>query len=374
MIEWQEILSAKITGVRPLLWLDDERLLIARGYQIWIFYVRLREQVFVADIPVSGRLRVGVKSRIFSRVFRAGVHAAQILTSRYVLVVSRGTIWRVDLETGGVVVDFVIPNNRRLLFLSRLSGEVEGLSSIVFGEYFDNPKRLPVGVWRRRAQVAAVWEQVYIFPQGAVNHVHNICSSQDGGLWILTGDFEHSAALWRSTSDFTRITAEFYGHQHFRACWLREFEDGRLIWATDTQLEENNLYQAIRSDGQWVAQLIGPIEGSSIYWQQTHDGVVFSSTVEPGEPRGRFFSDLFCRERGPGIRSDTAVLYLYDGKGEIRELSRATKDCWPHRLAQFGCFVLPAGVGPSGLIICSGQALSEIDGRVLLFQHPPSIS
>ena len=63
------------------------------------------------------------------------------------------------------------------------------------------------------------------------------------------------------------------------------------------------------------------------------------------------------------------------GKGKFRRPSSVNSArAGGLKVLSAGCFVLPAGVGPSGLIICSGQALSEIDGRVLLFQHSPSMS
>jgi hypothetical protein len=341
-------------------------LLFAKGYELWLYELSEQRLHRVCQIPVTGLTALVARVRSLARILRAGLQTAQRLDERTVLVVARSDIWRVDLESGAVVKDFVVPGGRKLLFLTRLNGDDDSIDSIAFGEYFENPTRLPVRIWKRYPQIEPRWEIAHTFPEGCINHVHNLCRGRGGRLWILTGDFEHSAAIWLSNSEIAEPTLVLGGRQCFRGTWIRETETNDLVWATDTQLEPNHVHRARWLRGEWLVENIASIEGSCIYWQHHPDGVLFSSTVEPGAPTGHRLADLFCRSKGPGILSNDAVLYYYsEGKGLI-EISRGTKDGWPSRLAQFGCFILPEGTGPQSMVVFSGQALSGLDGRVVL--------
>lgn len=351
--------------MRPLLWLDG-RLLVAKGYEIWLYKPCEQRLHRVCRIPVTGLTALVARVRPLARILRAGLQTAQRLDERTVLVVARSNIWRIDLESGVVKLDFVVPEGRRLLFLTRLNGEDGSIDSIAFGEYFENPKRLPVRIWKRYPQLESRWEVAHTFPEGSINHVHNLCRGRDGRLWILTGDFEHSAAIWLSNSDVVEPALVLSGKQCFRGTWILETETQDLVWATDTQLEPNYVNRARWLGGEWEVENIAPIEGSCIYWQRQRDGVLFSSTVEPSEPTGHRLADLFCRSRGPGILSNDAVLYHYSETKGLIEITRGTKDGWPSRLAQFGCFILPDGTGPQSSVVFSGQALSGLDGRLIV--------
>jgi len=350
--------------MRPLLWLGG-RLLLAKGYELWLYDLSAQRLNRVCRIPVTGLTALVTRVRPLARILRAGLQTAQRLDEQTVLVVARSTIWRIDLESGAVVLDFVVPRGRRLLFLTRLNGENDSISSIAFGEYFDNPTRLPVRIWKRCPQLEPRWEIAHTFPEGSINHVHNLCLGRAGRLWILTGDFDHSAAIWLSNLELAKPVLALGGEQCFRGTWIRETETHDLIWATDTQLEPNHVHRARWLRGEWLVEKIAPIEGSCIYWQQHPDGVLFSTTVEPGEPTGHRFADLFCRSRGQGILSNDAVLYYYSEIKGLIEVTRGTKDWWPSRLAQFGCFILPEGIGPQTVVVFSGQALSGLDGRAI---------
>lgn len=364
-----DMLEKVISGMRPLLWID-ECLLLSRGYELWCSDSRLSQLRFIARLPCPGLLRLASKGRYLARVLRTGLQTAQRLDDRRVLVVARDMIWCVDIVNGRVELDFVIPEGRRLLFLSRLKDEKGVDASIVFGEYFDNPDRLPVRIWRRGIGHVAIWDIAHVFPAGEINHVHNICSGVDGRVWVLTGDFGHSAAIWRGDCSLRFVERELSGRQSFRGTWICESPSGALLWATDTQLERNHVICATRQAGGWSVVAIHSIEGSCIYWQRTARGVVFSTSVEPGEPSGRRLYDIFDRTPGDGIIGRSAVLYHYDQSSGLSEVARAEKDCLPLRLAQFGCYVLPAGIGPSSAVVCSGQSLSKIDGKTLLYRLP----
>lgn len=304
-----------------------------------------------------------VPSRLLQRVFRTEPQSAARLADGSLLVARRGEIWRVDPATGAVALDFTIPHGRTLLRLSTIR-DATGGTYVVFGEYFDNPDRVAVGLWRRADSPDGRWTRAGEFPDGAINHVHAVHQAQTGEVFVLSGDFGHSAAIWRCSPRLDDPTPVLLGEQDHRACWLHD-RDGAFFYATDSQFVTNNVFRA-RLDDRPAITAVAPIAGSSIYAGRVGDDVVFSSTVEPGETTGSFMRDVVDRRPGPGIAGNHASIYLLDG-GRITEQFSAGKDRWPMRLAQFGTFTFPGGVMPTDRFFAYGAAVEGYDGCCLLF-------
>lgn len=137
-----------------------------------------------------------------------------------------------------------------------------------------------------------------------------------------------------------------------------------MFFATDSQFETNRL-RRMDSEGCYD---IATIEGSAIYSAQGPGTIYFSSTVEPGEGSGSLLRDMVERTPGPGIRSNEAVIYAWDGS-TLEEVLRAEKDAWPMRLAQFGTFMFPQGPMPPNAFYAYGNAVRGYDDVTLQFER-----
>jgi hypothetical protein len=304
------------------------------------------------------------------RIFRGGIQTAELIDDHHLLVVTRSTIWCVNIETGKVSLDFEIPGGRRLLFLTRVSGGINQRSKIVFGEYFNNPNKESVRIWSRSCTPISNWEVAYTFASGEINHVHNVCTGgQLNELFVLTGDFGLGAAIWKTDNSFAKLNPVLRGSQEFRATWLRVYGNS-LIYATDSQMISNHLKTLLSFDSDAQAVDLAPIEGSSIYFQHSSDGTYFSTAVEPDEPTGNWLKDIFSRKIGVGIRSANAALYFYHSNSALTEFFKAEKDLYPFRLGQFGTFVFPGGISPNNLLAVQAVALKDLDGHCLVFKFP----
>lgn len=52
---------------------------------------------------------------------------------------------------------------------------------------------------------AKYWGPIYTFEKEAINHIHNIIPDEKNKcVWILTGDFDNAAAIWRATDNLKR--------------------------------------------------------------------------------------------------------------------------------------------------------------------------
>jgi hypothetical protein len=277
-------------------------------------------------------------------------------------------VFRVPLDTGRAEIDFEVPEGRRPLNLSVVVDRESGARWLCFGEYFANPDKRPVNIWRRRLDVEGQWEVAATFESGEVNHIHNLVQLRDGRVVALTGDFSDAAAIWSFSPTFLSRSVMLRGSQDVRACWLWESPSGEIHYATDSQFCINSVRTLHSSPGKvWTTELAA-IAGSSIYACASDRRVAFSSSVEPGEATGNMVSDLLARSAGRGIVGADAVIYNLEN-GWVDEVFRAPKDFWPMRLAQFGTFQFPQGSMPHDRIVAYGVAVRGFDGACLLFER-----
>lgn len=222
---------------------------------------------------------------------------------------------------------------------------VEGFEDgIYFGEYFGNRQRAPVNVYKRDS--SGEWTVVYTFASGEINHVHSLVADPlRNCIWILAGDFEHSASIWKVGRSFSVVQPVLRGEQVHRSCVAFPLTQG-LLYATDTQITGNSIRLLREHAGVWKSELVLNINGSCIYGCELKDYFVFSTATEPSDDISNKYLSLFDRRPGPGIiknqsdvlavrKSDLSCVLLYSKK----------KDFLPYRLFQFGAIMFPHGKG-----------------------------
>ena len=361
MADWK--LSAKRNGLRPLA-VDSKGLLCHANGALWRVGYDLQHPSFICNLPVEGLVgRLGNRLRIIDRIFRVAPSFA-IVVEGDLFISRRSEIWRCNLATGQLSLDFVIPDGRRALEFGRIE-QPNGETQLVFGEYFSNPSRQPVRIWGRSSRNPH-WTLRGEFAKGEIEHVHAVTAVGER-VFVLCGDFEHAAGIWVSDRGFSSITPLLRGNQAYRAAWITEL-DGRFFYATDTQLQSNHIYELSVDGGNGKAQKLAAIEGSSIYSGQGHGNRYFSTTVECGMPTGNFLRDIFETRRGPGILSSQAKIMRIDANGVCEEIFSAEKDALPFRLAQFGTFTFPTGEMPFDTVIAYGTAVRGFDDACLVIK------
>ncbi len=350
-------------NLRPLS-ADQTGLLCYSNDSIYHIGYDLTNPLLISKFSSSGFLSpIAVKSRLINRIFRLSPNHAITLEDS-LFIARRSEIWRCDLKTGKLELDFLIPDNRRALELTKLthpSGEVD----IVFGEYFANPKRKPVRIWGRSNRNSH-WTVRSEIPEGEIEHIHSI-SSIGERIFVLCGDFGNAAGIWISDKKITSLSPVLRGSQSFRATWIKEL-NGRIFYATDTQIEQNYLYELF-IDGEVIkTSKLVPLEGSSIYNGGNLNSRFFSTTVECGLPTGNLIRDIFDNQRGPGILSSEAKIYNLDAHAGFENILSVKKDGVPFRLGQFGSFIFPSGDLPKDTIVAYGNALSDVDDVCLVLK------
>lgn len=295
-------------------------------------------------------------SNIIFRLFRLGIRASAALSENELLISVGNSIYEVDLEDGYVSAGFNLGQGIRPLIFSVIN-KIEGFDDgIYFGGYLVNPAKKPVHIYKRVA--SDQWEIVYTFEEGMINHVHNIVPDPFRNcLWIFTGDFDESSAIWKVTDNFKRVECVLCNDQKYRGCTAFALKEG-LLYATDAPFAKNhiNLLDVKKME----IRSLTPIDGSCIYGCQCRGRYVFSSTVEPDGRDSSLFGLLFGHKRGVGITDMYVHLYSGSISDGFFEIYREKKDLWPF-LFQFGVFRFPYGKNDTDILYFQPVATSQKD-------------
>lgn len=361
MNNWQVV--AKKKKLKPLSVNKNNLFCYANGDLYNVDY-ELKNPKLICKLPTSKPFDYIVKkNRVLDRVLRYSPNHTVILDD-FAFILQKSKIWRCNLKTREISLDFTIPDNRRALELSILKNS-NGSSEIIFGEYFFNPKRLSVRIWGRLIS-DGVWKLRGEFKSGEIEHIHSI-TKLDENILILTGDFEGSAGIWKANLNFSHIEPLFKGSQKYRAAWIKKFDE-YFLYATDTQVDQNFLCKFNINTVPCLVDEILKIDGSSIYSAQSKDYSYFSTTVECGLPTGKYFKDVFETTPGPGIKSSTSSIISINRFGKLETVVTGIKDKIPFRLGQFGTFSFPTGELPPSTVVAYGIALKGLDDTCLVIR------
>jgi hypothetical protein len=217
--------------------------------------------------------------------------------------------------------------------------------ALYFGEYFMNPERGPVKILKLEPGADQIFA-AHVFPAGQIRHVHGIYKDpyHQGRLWVTVGDNDGECYLHWTDDEFVTLNRVGDGSQQWRAVGL-VFTSEKVIWGTDSPHQPNYFVSLDRHSGR--LELGQPVDGTVWYAGTTSDGVFFASSSV---------------EKGPGVTTDQARVYL--SRDGVRWESRATftKDALPMPLFKWGTISFPSGSFPSNRIWISGEALCRLDG------------
>jgi hypothetical protein len=208
--------------------------------------------------------------------------------------------------------------------------------NIYFGEYFMNPERRPVRIWRVAPDLKS-WEVACELP--GVRHVHGIHADpfDPGVFWATVGDFAGECFLVRTQDGFQSTQRFGDGSQIWRAVNLF-FTKESVNWLTDSNLELNHACRMKRVDG--TLEVGQDIDCSAWYGCTTREGLHVAFTTV---------------EQGPGILSNQSSVLLSRDAFHWEKVAGFKKDFWrPVKVFKYGVISCPEGL--VGLDGCSIRA------------------
>lgn len=328
----------------PLCFMPDGRLVCYNCGDI----VLLDERKEVMRLPVFTSLkeRFVARNRFMNRFFRLGIRACECIDDFNIILSIGSNLYEFNVETGVLSDGYNCGAGIRPLIFTLVNG-IDGFKNgIYFGGYMGNDGKKPVNIYRRKGK--DIWEIVYTFSEGTINHVHNIVADPYRKcLWVFTGDFDNASAIWKISDGFGRVECVACGNQKYRGCVVYVQPEG-LLYATDAPFADNYIY-LMDTDKMSVRELF-PIDGSCIYGCQWRDKLVFSSTVEGDGRNMSRWEWLFTRKRGAGIKDNSVHMYMGNMQEGFNEIYKEEKDCMPFYTFQFGVFKFPYGIDNSKLL------------------------
>ena len=305
------------------------------------------------------------RSKVLYRLLRLGIRAAIAIDDSHILISVGHQLFELDLETGNLTEGCLCDEFVRPLLFTRVQGISGFNDAILYGGYFLNREMHPIHIYQRSG--IDQWERVYTFPQGTINHIHQIVPDPYRDcLWVFTGDFDEASAIWKITNHFKTIERVAYNDQKYRACVVHAIPEG-LLYATDAPYADNYIY-FFNPENQGVQKVIS-IAGSCIYGCRWKDQYVFSTTVE-GD--GRHLSPwqfCFSRERGAGIKDNKSHLYVGHPTTGFKEVYQEEKDGWPFYTFQFGVFKFPYGDNMGNTLYFQPVATKTYDLSLMAYQE-----
>lgn len=313
------------------------------------------------SIPVSGKECMLGGSRCLSRLLRFGARAAEALDNTHAVVSIGNWLHELDIESCAITEGWYCGDGIRPLIMTTVK-DIRGIADgVYFGGYLGNRGKKPVNIYHRTG--IDQWEVVYVFPQGVINHVHNIVADPYRQcLWIFTGDFEEASAIWKVTDNFQKVERVVSNEQKYRGCVAYALPEG-LLYATDAPFADNYIY--LLNPETFETNPLFPLHGSCIYGCQWKDNYVFSSTVEGDGRSMSRWEFYFGRKRGAGIKDDYVHMYMGNLNDGFHKIYKEKKDCMPYYTFQFGVFKFPYGVNNTDTLYFQPVATKKNDLRLM---------
>ena len=342
-----------LSNTTPLCFMPDGKLVCYQHGDIVI----LLEGIVVQRLKLFHSVKEQLLGRckIINRFLRLGVRAAMAIDNDNLVLSIGNKLYNLNLETNELSAGYSCGNGIRPLiftFVSEIAGFDDG---IYFGGYLRNFEKEPVSIYH--CSGVDSWQEVYTFKQGEINHIHNIIPDPYRNcLWILTGDFDYSAAIWKASDNFKKIERVVGGDQMYRGCVAFATPEG-LLYASDAPFADNHIY-LLSGDG--TVSIEGDLPGSCIYGCQWEDKYVFSTAVEADGRKENHIRLLFGWKRGAGIKDNYVHLFIGNLKEGFSEILKKRKDLWPF-IFQFGAIKFPSGVNNNNTLYFQSTATKAND-------------
>ena len=220
----------------------------------------------------------------------------------------------------------------------------DGEGNIYFGEYFMNPERRPVRVWRVSSDLTH-WQAAHELEN--IRHVHGVYRDpyDEQVFWVTVGDFKGECYILRTDYRFKSFTRFGDGGQVWRAVNLF-FTTEHVCWLTDSNLEPNHVCRMARKNGE--LEIGQPLDASAWYGCTTREGYHLAFTTI---------------ERGPAIQSNESSVLVSDDAFHWEKVFTYKKDFWkPVQVFKYGVISCPSGVMTIGSLYLSGEGLVGLDG------------
>lgn len=273
----------------------------------------------IAEFPAPSWRRSVARSRLGQRLLRFSVNV--------VLPLKNGDIFvSFDREIGVIRSGKVelLAGLKRPCRILRSGAAEDQEGGVYFGEYFGNPDKEKVNVYRYTPGEDRV-EVAHTFAPGEIRHVHGIYRDGfDESLVCLTGDADSECRMMRTRDGFVTIEAIGEGDESWRAVSAL-FSEEAIWYGTDAEYRANTVYRLDRATGH--RQEAGQVSGTVFYSKEFGGDRFFATTAE----------------NAPGQAENVAAIWCVGSDDSLRKIVEYPKDTWHTTLFGFGTIFFCGG-------------------------------
>lgn len=320
--------SLEKVGIKgTLLYIDKTtKLYFSKGF---IYYENGSASIQRVRLPLTGLKALAAKFRLGERALRLFPRCAVKLSEKCFLISYSGKAYLYDAINNTLEQEheYCEGMNNPLSFT-----KIEGIGGfpdcIAYGEYRDNEKHTPLGIYER---VNGEWKKAADFPYD-IKHIHGLVPDKENAcVYVLTGDEDNESGIWIAKDNFLTIEPMQIGKQMYRGCVAFPSHNG-IIYATDTPKEKNTLYWSGKS-GKHLFLLDMP--GPCVYGGQKDGYYFFITSVEPN-PKLPSWRYKISATPGPGNKD--GYVHIIAGNLDVgfEDIAKFKKDFWLYRMFQFG--------------------------------------
>lgn len=328
-----------IPNLRPHTILNDS-ILASHGYKIYKSEDIGKTWEFCNELPVQYYKQFLSKNRLVSRLSRWGISQIKQIFEDKLLICCDKNMFLSDLS-----FSYFKRINIPIRFFQLLDNSICVTQEyIYYGEYFPNPKRKEVNIFRSKDGLD--WEIIYSFPEKSIKHVHVLqYDTFSNKIWFSTGDANKECILGFTDLDFSNLTMIGKNSQKWRSLEF-VFSEDRVYWGMDTPLVQSTIvsYNRRNERVETIANFDGPIYN-------------FKKIGKKG------YIIVTATEGGISEWDDRAHVWyssnLYDWEDRISY----KKDALPIKFG-YGRLLLANNI--SDRIIFSGLALKEIENKLVI--------
>lgn len=341
----------------PLINWDNERILCFYLGWITFFDKRTCRLSKIVLMPNSRIRSLFIYSRILRRRFGLYEIKATKINEEIVFLWYHGVFYLLNIDSKqlSVVANTHKTSTNSVLYLTSTT------LGPLWGDYGYNPYKKSRSIYRYNVSTSCI-ELLYSFPEGEINHIHNIIEDpKSGRVWIMTGDFGDSAAIYYTDDFFKSLICVAKGNQNYRSCFGVSFNN-TLYFMTDTPFCENHIVQL--KDGRF--KILYTIKGSCIYAMLQGSRIIGSTTVENETNEMNNSVNNFKYNLGKGIKDWSVDVFSFDMNTEFYEvLCTVKKDILPMMPFGYGCFRFPENHVDNNELYCYGQAVRRYKHKLI---------
>lgn len=303
-----------------------------------IFLLREGERQDVSKFPFHFPRDLFSFSRPSARAMRSDKCNVYVNRLGNILGIRAGTVYAIS----GSIPRVLFQIQGDCVLHHSICEDMEG--NFYFGEYFMNPRRKFVNVWKISFDLRN-WKSV--LQLNDLRHIHGIYPDpySRGVFWMTVGDFQGECFILRTANSFESVERFGDGTQIWRAVNLF-FDEQYITWLTDSHLEQNHACRLKRETG--LIEIGQKINASTWYGCTTVEGLYIAFTTV---------------ERGPAIQTNESSILISEDGFYWKKIYGIKKDFWrPMQLFKYGVMACPSGRLSLKELYISGEGLIGLDG------------